>query len=179
MGNAKCSVSMMQFILKRKEIEVTMIKRKSHLMIMLLTITFSLLMHTNFIRAEETEDINPNFAFDYSILLSGQSTSKSTTATTSFDIFSVGVISVGNSSLTASLDVTSEQSGVWWLALLGIGQTANWSDLVFGLAPESGASAQIDINPDVGLAIAIGGIIATTPVTEEEPLSYSINVSGK
>ena len=146
---------------------------------MLLTITFSLLMHTNFIRAEETESINPNFAFDYSILLSGQSTSKSTTATTSFDVFSVGVISVGNSSLTASLDVTSEQPCMWWLALLGTGQTANWSDLVFGLASESGASAQIDINPDVGLAIAIGGIVATIPVTEEEPLSYSINVSGR
>jgi hypothetical protein len=179
MGNAKCSVSMMQFILKRKEIEVTMIKRKSHLIIMLLTITFSLLTHTNFIRAEETESINPNFAFDYSILLSGQSTSKSTTATTSFDIFSVVVISVGNSSLTASLDVTSEQPGVWWLALLGTGQTANSSDLVFGLTSGSSASAQIDINPDVGLAIAIGGIVATTPVTEEEPLSYSINVSGR
>jgi hypothetical protein len=146
---------------------------------MLLTITFSLLTHTNFIRAEETESINPNFAFDYSILLSGQSTSKSTTATTSFDIFSVVVISVGNSSLTASLDVTSEQPGVWWLALLGTGQTANSSDLVFGLTSGSSASAQIDINPDVGLAIAIGGIVATTPVTEEEPLSYSINVSGR
>ncbi len=143
-----------------------------------LLIAFTLTMHLNFARAQDVvEDINPLGGFEFNVLLNGQSSSLSTTATAPFDVFSVGVVSVGNKTLTAKLNMTSEQSGIWWIALAGIGGT-KWADFAFGLAPLSGPSAQIDISESVGYAIATGGVISLTPVTEEEPIKYSIMVTG-
>ena len=141
-------------------------------------VVFTLTLHLDFARAQDVvEDINPLGGFEFNVLLNGQSSSLSTTATAPFDVFSVGVVSMGNKTLTASLNMTSEQSGVWWIALAGIGGT-KWADFTFGLAPLSGPSAQIDISESVGYAIAIGGVFSLTPVTEEEPIKYSITVTG-
>ncbi len=141
-------------------------------------IAFTLTLHLDFARAQDiVEDINPLGGFEFNVLLNGQSSSLSTTATAPFDVFSVGVVSIGNKTLTASLNMTSEQSGIWWIALAGIGGT-KWADFKFGLAPLSGPSAQIGIPESVGYAIATGGIISITPVTEEEPMTYRITVTG-
>ena len=156
------------------------IKKNSLLSIFTLSvlIVFTLALHLNFARAQDVVDgINPLGGFEFNVLLNGQSSSLSTTATAPFDVFSVGVVSIGNKTLTASLNMTSGQSGVWWIALAGIGGT-KWADFTFGLAPLSGPNAQIDITESVGYAIAIGGIFSLTPVTEEEPIKYNITVSG-
>ena len=158
------------------------IKKTSLLSIFTLSllIAFTLTLHLNFARAQDVvEGINPFGGFEFTVLLNGQSSgSISTTATAPFDVLSVGVVSIGNKTLTASLNMTSEQSGIWWMSLAGIGGT-KWADFTFGLAPLSGPAAQIDISESVGYAIATGGVFSLTPVTEEEPVKYSITVTGK
>jgi len=143
-----------------------------------LMIAFTLSLHPNLANAEEVEDINPFGGFEFSVLLIGQSASISTTATAPFDVSSVGVMSIGNKTLTASLNMTSEQSGIWWISLAGTGGN-QWADFAFGFAPLSGPSAQIDISESIGYAVVTGGIVSLTPVTEEEPIKYSISVTGK
>ena len=155
-------------------------KTKYYLSMTLLLIAFSLFTLNNVSLAQEQVEIIPGISFEYSILLQGQSTgSLSTTSAEPFDIHSVGVVSIGNQTLSANLTVESEHAGVWWISLLGLDGTAASSDFAFGLAPNPGENAQIFINPTVGLALAVGGVSAIDPVTDEDPLIYSITVSGK
>ena len=62
---------------------------------------------------------------------------------------------------------------------MGLDGTQTLSDFSFGLAPDLGQNAEIYVSPAVGLALVVGGVAAISPVTEEEPLVYSINVSGR
>jgi hypothetical protein len=67
---------------------------------------------------------------------------------------------------------------MWWISLVSIGRTID-SDFVFGFAPLPGATAQVAVDPTIGFAWATAGVISAIPVTEEEPILYSINVTGR
>ena len=124
-------------------------------------------------QAQELED-NP---FKFVVVLQGQSSgSISTTATTPFDIQNIGVLSIGNQVLTASLDMTSEQTGIWWLGMISLGTIAD-ADFVFGIAPQPGTLARVAVDP-ISVALATGGVFSVTEVTEEAPIYYNITING-
>ncbi len=142
-------------------------------------LTLSLCLCVPYTQAAAIDAINPDAGFQFAIVLQGQSTgSISTTASTAFDILNVALVSIGNSALTASLDVTSDQTGVWWISLVSLGRTVD-ADFAFGFAPMTGGTAQVAVDPTIGFAFATGGVISTTPVTAEDPLLYNINVTGQ
>ena len=116
--------------------------------------------------------------FQFVVVLKGQSSgSITTTATTPFDLSNVGILSIGNQTLTASLDITSQQTGLWWIGLVSLGTVAD-ADFVFGVAPLAGQTARIAVDPGIGFALATGGVFSVTPVSEEEPINYSISING-
>ena len=154
-------------------------QNKKLCMALCLVLTVFLCLAAHDLRAAGIDEITPDAGFQFAIVLQGQSTgSISTTASTSFDLLNVALVSVGNSTLTASLDITSDQTGVWWISLVSIGRTVD-TDFAFGFAPLTGGTAQVAIDPTIGFAFATGGVISTTPVTAEDPLLYSINVTGQ
>ena len=116
--------------------------------------------------------------FKFVVVLQGQTSgSISTTATTPVDIQNVGILSIGNQQLTASLDVTTDQNGIWWLGLISLGTTIADADFVFGLAPLPGQVARVAVDP-IGFALASGGVFSVTDVTEETPMNYDIAING-
>jgi hypothetical protein len=138
--------------------------------------TIILGMHGNYAQAQGLGEIKP---FEYAIVIQGQSLgSISSTAVTPFDLTNVGILSIGNQGITASLEMTSEQIGAWWIALFGIGQQTS-VDFSFGVAPLLGQPAQIVVDFPIGFALATGGAFALDDVSEEEPLTYNINIAGR
>jgi hypothetical protein len=138
----------------------------------------TLCMQGNYAQAQELGEINPDMSFEFAVVIAGQSAgSISTTTTNSFDLTNVGILSIGNQSITASLEMTSEQTGFWWISLFSIGQQTG-VDFSFGVAPLPGLPAQITVNSPVGFALATGGVLSLGAVSEEEPISYNINLSG-
>ena len=115
--------------------------------------------------------------FKFVVVLQGQSSGTiSTTGTTPVSIQNVGILSIGNQQLTASLDVTSEQTGIWWMGLVSLGTIAD-ADFVFGIAPLPGQVARVAVDP-IGFALASGGVFSVTEVTEEAPINYDIAING-
>ncbi len=146
--------------------------------VLLTAIALTFCLSSTYAQAQELDIINPDMSFEFAVVMRGQSTgSISSTASTPFDLTNVGILSIGNQTLTASLNMTSEQTGVWWIALMGIGKIAS-ADFAFGVAPLPGNTARIAIDPNIGLAVATGGVFSVTPVSAEEPITYSINVNG-
>lgn len=140
--------------------------------------TITLCMHGNYTQAAELGQISPDVSFELAVVLQGQSAgSISSTAVVPFDLTNVGILSIGNQGLTASLEMTSPQIGAWWIALFGIGQQVG-VDFSFGVAPLLGRPAQIPIGAPIGFALATGGVFSLDPVSEEEPITYNINLSG-
>jgi hypothetical protein len=138
--------------------------------------TIILGMHVNYAQAQGLGEMNP---FEYAIVIQGQSLgSISSTAVTPFDLTNVGILSIGNQGITASLEMTSEQIGAWWIALFGIGQPTS-VDFSFGVAPFLGQPAQILVSNPIGFALATGGVFSLDAVSEEEPLTYNINIAGR
>ena len=118
-------------------------------------------------------------SFEYAIVVQGQSAGSITsTAVNPFDLTNVGILSIGNQSLIASLEMTSDQIGAWWIALFGIGQQVG-VDFAFGVAPFLGQPAEIPILAPVGFALATGGVFTIEDVSEEDPITYNINLSGR
>ena len=139
----------------------------------------TLCMQGNYAQAQELGGITPDMSFEFAVVIQGQSLgSISSTAVTPFDLTNVGILSIGNQGLTASLDMTSDQIGAWWIALFGIGQQTS-VDFSFGVAPLLGQPAQIAMGSPVGFALATGGVFALDTVSEEEPLTYNINIAGR
>ena len=140
-----------------------------------LVLTSSLCMSVTSTQAQE---LNDDQAFEFVVVLQGQTSgSIDTTATTPFDLNNIGILSIGNQTLTASLDFTSEQTGLWWIGLVSLGTVAD-ADFVFGVAPLSGQTAQIAVSPGISFALATGGVFSVTPVSEEVPINYSISING-
>ena len=141
-----------------------------------LVLISSLSMSVTGIQAQETDE-DPGFKFV--VVLQGQSSGNiDTTATTPFDMNNVGILSIGNQSLTASLNMTSDQTGVWWIGLVGFGATVADADFVFGIAPLPGQTARIAVDPGIAFAFATGGVFSVTDVNEDAPINYSISVNG-
>ena len=143
---------------------------------LLLVFTLSLIS-INFASAEEFEDINPRAGSDFVILLTGQSATFTTSATTPVDVYALGVLSIANRGLTARLNIIGgkEASGVWWISAIGNGYV-RFFDFAIGIIPYSGNSVQIIIDENVGYALVTAGVFLTSPVSAEEPLQYSITV---
>ena len=136
--------------------------------------TMLLCVQTTNLQAQELGDT----PFEFAIVIQGQSLGAiSSTATTPFDLTNVGILSIGNQGITANLDMTSEQIGAWWIALLNIGQQPS-VDFSFGVAPLLGQPAQIFVDFPIGFAVATGGVFALDEVSEEVPLTYNINITG-
>ena len=127
----------------------------------------------------QAQEIDQDPAFKFVVVLQGQSSGTiDTTATTPFDMQNVGILSIGNQSLTASLNVTSEQTGVWWIGLVGFGATVADADFVFGIAPLPGQAARIAVDPGIAFAYATGGVFSVTDVNEDAPMFYNLSVNG-
>lgn len=133
-------------------------------------VTFGILMSANLANAQFV-----------GTLLQGQGTgNQSTSSTDSFGLFTIGVTSIGNRSLSSSLTINSNQSGLWTLFLIGTGGRT-FADLSIGVSPFSGPSAQIDIGSGVSFGLAIGYVLildAVNPVTADNPLRFSMSVNG-
>ena len=126
----------------------------------------------------QAQELDGDTAFEFVVVLQGQSSgSIDTTATTPFDLKNVGILSIGNQTLTASLNMTSEQTGMWWIGLLGLG-TFDHADFVFGIAPLPGQTARIAVDPGIAFALATGGAFSVTDVNEDAPMVYNISVNG-
>jgi hypothetical protein len=114
-------------------------------------------------------------------LLKGQSTGNLSTSTTNpVGLYTIGVTSIGNRTLTSSLAINSNQSGLWTLFLIGTGGRSS-ADMTVGVSPLSGQSAQIDIGGGVSFGLALGYILildAVNPITPDNPLRFSMSVNG-
>lgn len=150
-------------------------KTKKRFLFITLSLALTSLLCLSVTSTQAQEQIDGPFKFI--VVLQGQSSgSISTTATKPVDIQNVGILSIGNQQLTASLDVTSEQTGIWWLGLVSLGTIAD-ADFVFGVAPLSGRVARVAVDP-ISFALASGGVFSVTEVTEEVPLNYDIAING-
>ena len=151
------------------------IKRALLMTTVSLICAITLCMQGNYAQAQELGD---GTSFEFAIVVAGQSAgSISSTAATPFDFTNVGILSIGNQTISASLEMTSEQTGFWWIALIGIGPQVG-VDFSFGLAPFLGRPAQIAVPSPLGFALATGGVSSLDTVSEEEPITYNINLSG-
>ena len=129
--------------------------------------------------AKEVEAIPNQIVTDY-LLLQNQSVTASLTSTSSTDSHTISVTSIGNNTLSASLSVSDEgTTGYWWVLILGTGGK-HWIDLAVGIIPVTGSNAIIDISDSLSLGLITGGVILTSPLPgeDEDPLEYSITVSG-
>jgi len=142
-------------------------------------LTLFLCCSVNAAQAARINGITPDAGYEFAIVLQGQSTgSISTTASTPFDMLNVALVSIGNSGLSANLNMTSSQLGMWWISMVSVGRQVD-VDFVYGFAPMGGSPAQVAVDPLFGFAWVTGGIISAVPVSAEEPLEYSIIVTGQ
>ncbi len=142
-------------------------------------LTLFLCCSVNAAQAARIDGITPDAGYEFAIVLQGQSTgSISTTASTPFDMLNVALVSIGNSALSANLNMTSSQLGMWWISMVSVGRQVD-VDFVYGFAPMGGSPAQVAVDPIFGFAWVTGGIISAVPVSAEEPLEYSIIVTGQ
>lgn len=142
-------------------------------------LTLFLCCSVNAAQAARIDGITPDAGYEFAIVLQGQSTgSISTTASTPFDMLNVALVSIGNSALSANLNMTSSQLGMWWISMVSVGRQVD-VDFVYGFAPMGGSPAQVAVDPLFGFAWVTGGIISAVPVSAEEPLEYSIIVTGQ
>jgi hypothetical protein len=124
--------------------------------------------------------IDPNQALDTVTLYSAQNATFSTSQTSSFGSHSVGVVSINNQSLTATLTINTPGAvGFWTILMIGTGRT-NWIDIAAGfVSPAGGLTAQVDVDTDLALGLAIGSaFVISPPVSAAEPFRYSIRVAG-
>ena len=154
------------------------------LVILSLYITISLLTSAQFVRANESAATPGQFGLDYFLLLENQSVSSSVVLTSSSGNHTIGIASIGNNQLSASISIFvpsteagTEATGFWWLSILGTGGKY-WSDLKFGIIPVTGPTVSIDIGKVFSFGLIIGGIILDSPVSVEDPVTYTISVSG-
>ncbi len=144
-----------------------------------LIITFFLLININFAGAGGLGSIGANQGFDSVVLFKDQSRTFTTTQSTPSGASNIFFLSIGNEVVSGELrNITSTATGVWWVSSIATwGAGTSWFDLKFGLIPFSGLLAQVTAGP-MSPGIVLGGLYITSPVSAEEPVSYSIKVSG-
>jgi hypothetical protein len=138
-----------------------------------------LLVGINLTRAGGLGSIDPNQGPDTVTLYSAQNATFSTSQATSFGSHTVGVVSINNQALTATLNVSSSGAvGFWTLLMMGTGRT-NWIDIAAGfVSPAGGLTASVDVDTDLAIGLAIGSAFVFSPVSAAEPFRYSIRVAG-
>jgi hypothetical protein len=137
-------------------------------------VTFGLLMSGSTAKAQD--DLN----FFAATLLTGQGTgNQGFSSSTPSGLATFAITSIGNRTATSSLSITSGQSGLWTVFIIGTGGRT-FADLAVGISPFSGPSAGIDIGSGVSFIWAIGNVLildAENPVTEDEPVRFNMSVS--
>jgi uncharacterized membrane protein YkvI len=154
-------------------------KRTSLVLSFSLIFTFTLLIQANLARAGEVNSIKPNLGFDFVTLLAKQSATFDTSQSIVTDVHTVGVLSIGNNSLKADLKNIKPDTGtagIWWVAIIGSG-SVSFIDIKYGLVPLGGQTAQIDVGV-ISVALAMGGLILTSPVSAASPVNYQISVGS-
>ena len=167
------------------------LQRITQLVSFSLITTFVLLMHVNFARGEGL-GIGPNQeGYDQVSFLAGQGADFDTTTTSPFSSHSVRVVTHFNRILKASLEPRTEGgTGFWWIMVFGTGGTsfyrkysatprqfdfaygAIWPDLKYAKK----ADAWCDIDPVFSLALAIGGVYLSSPVSADEPFAFRVKI---
>ncbi|MCK5010912.1 MAG: hypothetical protein KAS98_10535 [Deltaproteobacteria bacterium] len=145
-----------------------------------LIIALILLVNINLTRAGGLGSIDPNQALDTVTLYSAQSASFSTSQTSSIGSHAVGVVSINNQALTATLTINTPGAvGFWTILMIGTGRS-NWIDLGIGFVfPSGGLTAAVDVDTDLAVGLAIGSVfVSSPPVSPAEPFRYSIRVAG-
>jgi len=150
-----------------------------------LIITFALLIHVNFAKAEEVGAIGPKLGIDFTTLIAGQSATIGVTQTLPFDFQIIGIVSLYNKALTASIsgDMTGPDgiSGLWFISLTGTGGKYG-TDIAIGSAPYgSGQQAIIDVDTFLSFGLVIAGSVLITSgsdVIAETPVTYKIKIQG-
>ena len=162
----------------RKSTHERKISRPS--IIIFLIIALSFLTNAHIIGAHEVEAINPNAGINNYLLLAGQTVSTEITLSTSSNFHSVGIASIGNNKLSASLGVSGEGvTGFWWLTIIGTGGKY-WFGFKCGIIPVTGPTAAIDISSLFSVGLITGGVILISPLPaeDEDPVTYTISVTG-
>ena len=146
-------------------------RRRGAYLVVGIIVTFGLLMSGNFAIAQD------GLNFFNATLLTGQSTGNQGFSS----IGAVGnsvitVTSIGNRTASSSLSVTSGQSGIWTLFLIGTGGRT-WADFVVGVSPFSGPSAGIDIGAGISFVWAFGTVLAVDPEVGDT-IRWNMSVGG-
>ena len=141
-----------------------------------LIITFTLLLYVNSARAEDTASINPNLGLDFVILLEGQSATIGTSQEVPFDLHTVGVISIGNSTLSAEIQsLPSDTSGLACLGLVSTGAKA-MGDFAFGLIPNNGISVSTGIDDAISYGLVTSTLLLFSEASPETPVKYGLKI---
>lgn len=149
-------------------------RKTSALLILLLIISLVLLVYNGPAIADDGETPDPSFR--YVTLLSGNTINVVTTQIIPFGVHSVFVTSIGNRTLTASVqNLTGSASGLWFVSLFGTGGT-KWISSSVGVIPATSPAAQIDIGGELSFALATVTLLVTSPVDEENPVSCTLKI---
>ena len=144
-----------------------------------LSVSFSLMITLGLLTCVNSAgagSIGPNQGFDLAILLGDQNKEYTTTQTAPFGTHSVFFIALDGVSVYGEIgDFTPTATGVWTLTSL-ITKGRWWIDFQFGLIPWEGKDTQVDYYSQIGLGVVIASTYVTSPVSPENPFSYSIKV---
>ncbi len=104
------------------------------------------------------------------ILIEGQTASLSVTQS-ALGLFKLtGVVSTGNSVISATIGITSTAGDV--IGVYVIGSTGHAAYDV-GITPVSGVKASVEINKGLSFALVISGVLFST---FDEPRTYTLNI---
>ena len=143
-----------------------------------LIITLGLLIHVS---CAEAGGIGPNQGFDYVTLLAGQKADIDVTQSGPFGIHTVGIVSIGNKKVKASITIGRNQNalGLWFLILSAPGGEHDYIpyDTSFGLVSASEGHGTKVSTPGVDFCLATGSILLLSPVSAADPFKYTIGIS--
>ena len=143
---------------------------------LLLVIIFSFSANLNPARAE---DINPDQLFgviDFALLLDGQSLSFDTSTLSSFGFHTIGVISIGNPTLSGEITkLGTTGSGIGSVFVVGSG-ARNWAAFDFGPIPNSGIKASVDIDDSLSYGIVTSTVILWSKDSPGSAYSWTVKV---
>jgi len=154
-------------------------KRISLYLSLLLMIVFALLANLNPARAEGIEPDQLFGVIDFALLLDGQSASFDTSTLSNFGFHTVGVISIGNPTLTGTVSKlkgpTGVTSGVVAVFVVGTGGR-NWAVFDFGPIPNDGITATVDIDEGPSFGIVTSTVLRWSPDNPSSPFKWNVKV---
>ncbi len=145
-----------------------------------LILALAIMLNAGYTNAQE---IGPDQSFNMVTLLKGQSTgSLGVSQSIPFGFNTLGVVSVGNRSLTASLNITSrEATGFWVMYVIATGP-ASRQPFSFGLIPWNGPSVSVNLvdpyKKRTSYALVMTTMFLTSSVSADEPFRYSVSVTA-